>query len=131
MPEWLNIKEAEYELKQDEFYYGIDFDAKRDLLDTIIQEELNNYYILELGYTSPENRYLNEKDQMDLIGKITAKVYVNRMTPAVLANLSFYYKFNTEQDLQSIIARRVSFAVLNLTLSTNVTTIPNSAFTEK
>ena len=131
MPEWLELKNAEYELKQDEFYYDIDFEAKKDLLDTIIAEELNDYYILELGHVSPENRYLNEKDQMDLIGKITAKVFVNRMTPAVLANLSFYYKFNTEEDLQRIIARRVSFAVLGLTLDTNTMNIPNSAFTEK
>ena len=117
MPEWLELKNAEYELKQDEFYYEIDFEAKKDLL--------------ELEHVSPKNRYLNEKDQMDLIGKITAKVFVNRMTPAVLANLSFYYKFNTEEDLQRIIARRVSFAVLGLTLDTNTMNIPNSAFTEK
>ena len=67
----------------------IDFEAKKDLLDTIIAEELNDYYILELGHVSPENRYLNEKDQMDLIGKITAKVFVNRKNEYQFRNNNF------------------------------------------
>ena len=124
MPKYLDLKESEYELKQDEFYYGIDFDAKSALLDDIIKEELDFYYINNIAFNKPEEVYLNSEMQMKLIGEITAKVYVNRMTPAVLSNLSFYYNFPNEEALQKIIANKVSLAVLNLTLTTNNTNLP-------
>lgn len=124
MPDIIELKSNEFELKQDEFYYGIDFDAKRELLDDIIQEEIDRYYILELGYKKPEDVYLNEEQQTELIKAITRRVYTLRMTPAVLSNISFYYKFNTEKDLLAIIMDRVSFGVLGLTLKTNTTSLP-------
>ena len=46
---------------------------KKDLLDEIINEELQRYQILELGYKNPEDIYLNEDDQKALIKKISAR----------------------------------------------------------
>ena len=123
MPKWLEIKRDKYELEQDEFYYGIDFDAKAGVLDNIVQEEIDRYYILEIGYRKPEEVYLNEEQQTKLIKDLTKRIYTLRMTPAVMANLSFYYNFNNEKDLLAIIMDRVSFGVLNLTLKTNTTNL--------
>lgn len=123
MPKWLNQRRVEYELKQDEFYYGVDFEAKANLLDNIVQEEIDRYYVLELGYKKPEEVYLNEDQQKELIRQLTQRIFTLRMTNAVMANISFYYNFNSEKDLLSIIMGRVSFGVLNLTLQTNTTTI--------
>ena len=123
LPKWLNQRRVEYELKQDEFYYGVDFEAKANLLDNIVQEEIDRYYVLELGYKKPEEVYLNEDQQKELIRQLTQRIFTLRMTNAVMANISFYYNFNSEKDLLSIIMGRVSFGVLNLTLQTNTTTI--------
>lgn len=119
----MKLRNSEYELKQDEFYYGIDFEAKKGVLDNIVQEEIDRYYILEVGYKKPEEVYLNEEQQTALIKQLTRRIYTLRMTPAVMANLSFYYNFNNEKDLLAIIMDRVSFGVLNLTLRTNTTSI--------
>ena len=73
MPNWLNIKRGKLELDQDNFYYSIDMNEKKDLLDEIINEELQRYQILELGYKNPEDIYLNEDDQKALIKKISAR----------------------------------------------------------
>ena len=91
MPNWLDIKRGKLELDQDNFYYSIDMNEKKDLLDEIINEELQRYQILELGYKNPEDIYLNEDDQKALIKKISARVYSKRMTPAILSTLSYYY----------------------------------------
>ena len=123
LPRWLSIKEEENELNQDNFYYSIDMSEKRNLLDEIIDEELQRYQILELGYKEPENVWLNDEDQKKLIKNISARVYEKRMTPAVMSTLSYYYVFNNETDLMRIIIDHVSFAVLNLTLKTNTTNI--------
>lgn len=123
LPRWLSIKEEENELNQDNFYYSIDMNEKRNLLDEIIDEELQRYQILELGYKEPENVWLNDEDQKKLIKNISARVYEKRMTPAVMSTLSYYYVFNNETDLMRIIIDHVSFAVLNLTLKTNTTNI--------
>ena len=97
---------------------------KKDLLDEIINEELQRYQILELGYKNPEDIYLNEDDQKALIKKISARVYSKRMTPAILSTLSYYYVFENETQLMQIILDHTAFAVLNLTLKTNTTSIP-------
>ena len=123
LPRWLSIKEEENELNQDNFYYSIDMSEKRNLLDEIINEELQRYQILELGYKEPENVWLNDEDQKKLIKNISARVYEKRMTPTVMSTLSYYYVFNNETDLMRIIIDHVSFAVLNLTLKTNTTNI--------
>ena len=123
LPKWLEIKNAQYELDQDEFYYGIDFEAKSDLLDTIINEEVNRYYILKLGYKKPEEIWLKDEDQRKLIKDIAARVYAKRMTPAVIANISFYYRFNDDKELLELIMDKTSFAVINLAMKTNNTNI--------
>ena len=123
MPRWLSIKEEENELNQDNFYYSIDMSEKRNLLDEIIDEELQRYQILELGYKEPENVWLNDEDQKKLIKNISARVYEKRMTTAVMSTLSYYYVFNNETDLMRIIIDHASFAVLNLTLKTKTTNI--------
>ena len=88
MPNWLDIKRGKLELDQDNFYYSIDMNEKKDLLDEIINEELQRYQILELGYKNPEDIYLNEDDQKALIKKISARVYSKRMTPAILSRIA-------------------------------------------
>ena len=124
LPRWLSIKEEENELNQDNFYYSIDMSEKRNLLDEIIDEELQRYQILELGYKEPEKVWLNDEEQKKLIKKISARVYEKRMTPAVMSTLAYYYVFNNETELMRIIIDHTAFAVLNLTLTTNTTTIP-------
>lgn len=123
MPELLEIKESQYELEQDEFYYGIDFGAKKNLLDEIIDEELNNYYVLKLGYKKPEDVWLKDDEQRELIKYISTKVFSKRMTPAVISNISFYYRFDDDKELLAIIMEKTSFAVINLAIKTNNTSI--------
>jgi hypothetical protein len=118
------IKQEQHELEEDKFYYDIDFNEKANLLDQIIDEEIKRYQILELGYKNPEDIYLNEDTQKELIKKITYRVFTTRMTPAIMSTISHYYVFSNDAELQKIIIDKVSFAVLNLTLSTNTTTIP-------
>ena len=110
LPNWLNIKRGKLELDQDNFYYSIDMNAKKDLLDEIINEELQRYQILELGYKNPEDIYLNEDDQKALIKKISARVYSKRMTPAILSTLSYYYVFENETQLMQIILDHTALA---------------------
>ena len=124
MPRWLDIKEEQVEIDQDNFYYGINLEEKKDVLDTIINEELQRYQILELGYKEPEKVWLNDEEQKKIIKKISARVYEKRLTPAVMSTLAYYYVFHNETELMKIIIDHTAFAVLNLTLTTNTTTIP-------
>ena len=120
----MELKQAQYELEQDEFYYGIDFDAKQDLLDSIIDEEINRYYVLKLGYKKPEDIWLKDDEQRELIKYIGTRVFSQRMTPAVISNVSFYYRFNDDKELLAVIMEKVSIAVINLAIKTNSTNIP-------
>ena len=45
------------------------------------------------------------------------------MTPAVIANISFYYRFNDDKELLELIMDKTSFAVINLAMKTNNTNI--------
>jgi uncharacterized protein YjaZ len=117
------VKQEQHELEEDKFYYDIDFKEKEDLLDNIVNEEIQNYYILELGYKNPEDIYLNEETQKELIKTITYRIYTKRMTAAVMSTLSHYYIFGNDTELQKIILDKVSLGILNLTLSTNTTNI--------
>jgi hypothetical protein len=119
LPKIHRLKEKEYELKQDSFYYDIDYDAKRDILDKVIDEEVQLYALYNLGWKKKEELFLNEEQQMKLIKEISAKVYVNRLTPAVMSVLQYYYVFTTEEELEKIVLDRVSLAVLDLSLGTN------------
>ena len=103
----------------DNFFYDIDFDAKRDLLDHIIDEEIQLYVIHNIAWQKREDIYLNEDEQMKIIREITAIVYAKRLTPAVLSVLKYYYVLNSEEDIQKVILNRVSLAVLNLSMGTN------------
>lgn len=131
LPKYLDLRKKEYELKKDDFFYSIDLDAKKTLLDDIIAEELQLYKIYNLGWMDNTDMYLNSKDQMKLIHELTYTVYTKRLTPAVISVLQYYYVINGEtedkrkESLQKIVLDRVSLAVLNLTIQTNsVTSIP-------
>jgi uncharacterized protein YjaZ len=122
-PDYLVVKQEQHELEEDKFYYDIDFKEKADVLDNIVNEEIQNYYILELGFKSPEEIYLNEETQKDLIKKITYRIFTRRMTAAVMSTLSHYYVFGNDVELQKIIVDKVALGILNLTLTTNTTNI--------
>ena len=94
MPRWLDIKEEQVEIDQDNFYYGINLEEKKDVLDTIINEELQRYQILELGYKEPEKVWLNDEEQKKIIRIVCGRVYDKRRTPAVMSTLAYYYVFH-------------------------------------
>lgn len=119
LPKYLKLKKEELELNRDNFFYDIDFDAKRDLLDHIIDEEVQIYVIRNIAWQKVEDIYLNDEDQLKIIREITAIVYAKRLTPAVLSVLKYYYVFNTPEEIQKIVLDRVSIAVLNLSMGTN------------
>ena len=119
LPKYLKLKKEELELNRDNFFYDIDFDAKRDLLDHIIDEEVQIYVIRNIAWQKVEDIYLNDEDQIKIIREITAIVYAKRLTPAVLSVLKYYYVFNTPEEIQKIVLDRVSIAVLNLSMGTN------------
>ena len=119
MPKYLKLKKEELELNRDNFFYDIDFDAKRDLLDHIIDEEVQIYVIRNIAWQKVEDIYLNDEEQLKIIKEITAIVYSKRLTPAVLSVLKYYYVFNTPEEIQKIVLDRVSIAVLNLSMGTN------------
>ena len=119
LPKYLKLKKEELELNRDNFFYDIDFDAKRDLLDHIIDEEVQIYVIRNIAWQKVEDIYLNDEDQIKIIREITAIVYAKRLTPAVLSVLKYYYVFNTPEEIQKIVLDRVSIAVLNLSMNTN------------
>ena len=119
LPKCLKLKKEELELNRDNFFYDIDFDAKRDLLDHIIDEEVQIYVIRNIAWQQVEDIYLNDEDQLKIIREITAIVYAKRLTPAVLSVLKYYYVFNTPEEIQKIVLDRVSIAVLNLSMGTN------------
>lgn len=119
LPKYLKLKKEELDLSRDNFYYDIDFDAKRDLLDHIIDEEVQIYVIRNIAWQKIEDIYLNDEEQLKIIKEITAIVYSKRLTPAVLSVLQYYYVFNTPAEIQKIVLDRVSIAVLNLSMSTN------------
>ena len=119
LPKYLKLKKEELELNRDNFFYDIDFDAKRDLLDHIIDEEVQSYVIRNIAWQKVEDIYLNDEDQIKIIREITAIAYAKRLTPAVLSVLKYYYVFNTPEDIQKIVLDRVSIAVLNLSMNTN------------
>ena len=119
LPKYFKLKKEELELNRDNFFYDIDFDAKRDLLDHIIDEEVQIYVIRNIAWQKVEDIYLNDEDQLKIIREITAIVYAKRLTPAVLSVLKYYYVFNTPEEIQKIVLDRVSIAVLNLSMGTN------------
>ena len=119
LPKYLKLKKEELELNRDNFFYDIDFDAKRDLLDHIIDEEVQIYVIRNIAWQKVEDIYLNDEDQIKIIREITAIVYAKRLTPAVLSVLKYYYVFNTPEEIQKIVLDKVSIAVLNLSMGTN------------
>ena len=119
LPKYLKLKKEELELNRDNFFYDIDFDAKRDLLDHIIDEEVQIYVIRNIAWQKVEDIYLNDEDQLKIIREITAIVYAKRLTPAVLSVLKYYYVFNTPEEIQKVVLDRVSIAVLNLSMGTN------------
>ena len=119
LPKYLKLKKEELELNRDNFFYYIDFDAKRDLLDHIIDEEVQIYVIRNIAWQKVEDIYLNDEDQLKIIREITAIVYAKRLTPAVLSVLKYYYVFNTPEEIQKIVLDRVSIAVLNLSMGAN------------
>ena len=119
LPKYLKLKKEELELNRDNFFYDIDFDAKRDILDHIIDEEVQIYVIRNIAWQKVEDIYLNDEDQIKIIREITAIVYAKRLTPAVLSVLKYYYVFNTPEEIQKVVLDRVSIAVLNLSMGTN------------
>ena len=119
LPKYLKLKKEELELNRDNFFYDIDFDAKRDLLDHIIDEEVQIYVIRNIAWQKVEDIYLNDEDQIKIIREITAIVYAKRLTPAVLSVLKYYYVFNTPEEIQKIVLDRVSIGALNLSMGTN------------
>ena len=121
------MKESELELKQDEFYYDIDFDAKRNLLDSIVNEEIDRWKLFNIGFNKPEDNYISEDDQTALVKELSAKILKTRMTPAVMSSLSYYYRINTTDELSSIVCDTVNLAVIQLVMETNNMDIPDRA----
>lgn len=126
LPKYLELRKNEYELKKDDFFYSIDLNAKKSILDDIIAEELQLYKVYNLGWREASSVYLNDEAQLKLIRELTYTICTKRLTPVVLSVLQYYYVFdvNDEKSIQKIVIDRVSLAVLDLTLQTNLTTIP-------
>lgn len=119
LPKYIKVKKEENEIRQDEFYYSIDFDQKRNLLDSIIEEELDRWKIYNQAFNKPEDNYISEEDQINLVKELTNRIVLKRMTPPVLATISYYYRIESLDSLSDIISDKVNLAIMALVIETN------------
>lgn len=119
LPKYIKVKKEENEIRQDEFYYSIDFDQKRNLLDSIVEEELDRWKIYNQAFNKPEDNYISEEDQINLVKELTNRIVLKRMTPPVLATISYYYRIESLDSLSDIISDKVNLAIMALVIETN------------
>jgi hypothetical protein len=114
------LESKKNKLKEIELYDSINFAAKNELLDSIVKDEFDVYCAFDSNLISDEP-FLNEKDQNEMIRRVTINVY-KRITPAIRANISLIYNFdssNKDEQLINIIAKKVSLLVLEFSLEVN------------
>lgn len=114
-----DLKKEELELQKEEFYYNVVYDEKVNLLDTIVQEEAEKYYIFKLGFLKEEDKYLNDTDQKLMISELISTIVKTRLTPMILSNIRLYYKADTMEEIINVISSKVSVYVLDLAISMN------------
>lgn len=84
-----------------------------ELLELVIKECFNEYYILNIGFKDVD--YINA-DKEDEITKEIATLVYQRLSPALITQLSLYYNIDI---LPSIISNKVYIFILNFSLSQN------------
>ena len=104
-------------LKTMEFYEQIDFDSKHSILQKIIDDEIDKYKILKIGYLKREE-YFKEADIKEMTNFITAATYL-RITPTIKYNLELIYDVSTDDKLMLVIGSRVSLEVLAYSIERN------------
>jgi hypothetical protein len=113
-----NINTKRLDLKTLEFYDHIDFDAKHSLLQKIIDDEMDQYKVLNIEYQDAEEIYLNSEMIKDMTNYVTAAVFI-RITPAIKANLSLIFDVSDDEKLMIVIGTRVSLEVLQYSIEKN------------
>lgn len=111
------INREKIKLEKLKLYNSIDFEAKYELLNKMIIEELDDYKILNFTYRENEV-YITEDMQKDMINKVTTKV-IERTTDAIKSNLKLVYNISSDEDLINIIGRLVSLQVLAYSIDIN------------
>lgn len=113
------IAKEELQLKQDQFYYDVVYEEKSSLLDSIIKDECNYYYIKKIGGDDKNKLYISDEQQKIMIAEVTKNIIKTRMTNMVLSNLSLYYNINDYEDLVNVVSMKVSLIVLDMAISIN------------
>lgn len=114
-----DLKKEELELTKSEFYYNVVYDEKVSLLDVIVQEEAEKYYVFKLGFLKEEDKYLKDSDQKRMISELINTIVKTRLTDMVISNIKLYYKIETTEDLVNVVSSKVSVYVLNLAIEMN------------
>lgn len=114
-----DLKKEELELAKSEFYYNVVYDEKVALLDVIVQEEAEKYYVFKLGFLKEEDKYLKDSDQKRMISELINTIVKTRLTDMVISNIKLYYKIETTEDLVNVVSSKVSVYVLNLAIEMN------------
>lgn len=114
-----DLKKEEVELAKSEFYYNVVYDEKVALLDVIVQEEAEKYYVFKLGFLKEEDKYLKDSDQKKMISELINTIVKTRLTDMVIANIKLYYKIETTEDIVNVVSSKVSVYVLNLAIEMN------------
>ena len=114
-----DLKKEELELAKSEFYYNVVYDEKVALLDVIVQEEAEKYYVFKLGFLKEEDKYLKDSDQKKMISELINTIVKTRLTDMIISNIKLYYKIETTEDLVNVVSSKVSIYVLNLAIEMN------------
>ena len=103
-----DIKEKEIENKRNSLLISTEINEEKfGLFDKIIEREFEDYVKLhpqEFDYSG--EGYMNQDQYQDILKLITNRIY-KALTPALIANISLVYKFDTEEERLTLILEKV------------------------
>jgi len=103
-----DIKNKELDIKNSVKYLSLEIsEEKFQLLDKVIEREFNDFIKLHPDkFDDSGTAYINEIEYKDFLSQITQRVY-RQITPALKANISLVYNFDTKKDQLIIILEKV------------------------
>lgn len=99
-----------------QFYNSIDFEAKKKLLDDLINECIDEYALLNLAFK--ENIYITEDMEREMIRGVLER-FITRMSKAITENLYLIYNAKSDDELISLISTQVALKVVNYKVQIN------------
>lgn len=99
-------------------YSRVKFKEVDEYIDSLVNEGLDQYKILNVSYLEQEKVYIN-KNKMEEIIKYVTQYVLKRITPNVETLLSTYINLEDEKDMFIYITDKVKLATLKFSIEVN------------